>query len=73
MSGLDGEPSCALGVVRVVVDRAQGEDQRGDHVLAAGLLDHARAGDVRLGIVHRIRQAEAADAVSRQDPECERT
>ena len=72
MSGQAASLPRALDVERVVVDRAQRVHQRADDVFAAALLDHARAGDVGVGVVHRIGQAEAADAVARQHAEGER-
>ena len=59
-------------VMRIVVHRAQCEDQRRNHILAAALLHHARAGDVRVGVVHGVGKAETTDAVARQYPERER-
>ena len=70
--GAFGKSSCAGHVVGVVVNRAQRKDQRADDVFAPGGLDHARAGDVRIRVVHRIGQRESAYSILDERLESER-
>src|ERR1700733_330490 len=46
-----GKLTGPLGVVRVVVDGTECEHERSDDVFTAAVADHARAGDVAVGVI----------------------
>src|SRR5207249_12043573 len=67
-----GELARGLRVMAVVVDGTQGEHERRDDEFSADALHHARTGHIGLGVVHRIGEAEAPYAVTREHLEGER-
>ena len=48
------------------MDRAHRVNQCDDDGLAANVLDHARAGEIAVGVVHGVGEAEPADAAARE-------
>ena len=55
-----------MGVQLVVVDRADGVDQRADDLRGAGGADHGRGAAHRVHVVHRVEHDEAADPAQHQ-------